>query len=263
MNAAAGEFGLRLILGETFTNGAINPMIERREIDGAVVFMSGSLTPQEYQHVFDELRQHVPIVWAMGMEITATGVDHVSTDNIRIGYLAHAYLHGRGCRHVAFLTSDPIWPFMRLRGQSFLNAAHDVGQAGSAYIVVRPGYDEERYGAQVVSSDTLDGLVARFAAADPRPTGLFCGNDQTTARVYPMLMRHGVQPGRDVTVVSCDNEEIRLSGLEPRPATIDIGAEQIGFRAVIRLQARLERPDEVPLSIHVAPRLVLPGQRGE
>jgi LacI family transcriptional regulator len=233
-------------------------MIDRRQIDGGVVFISGYVSPLEYQSVFDQLRQHVPIVWAMGMEVTATGVDHVSTDNIRVGYLANDYLRSCGCRNVAFLTVDPVWPFMRLRGQSFLNAAHDSGLKSSCFMVSPPDYATDRYGQDVTSAGTLEELVEKFVNANPRPTGLFCANDRTTTLVYPLLKRHGLRPGRDVTIVSCDNEEIRLAGLDPRPATIDIGAEQIGFRAVIRLQARLERPEEVPLSIHIAPKLIVP-----
>jgi DNA-binding LacI/PurR family transcriptional regulator len=59
-----------------------------------------------------------------------------------------------------------------------------------------------------------------------------------------------------MAIVSCDNEEIRLGALVPRPASIDIGAEEIGFRAVVRLRARMQRPQGLPLVIQVAPRLV-------
>jgi DNA-binding LacI/PurR family transcriptional regulator len=94
-----------------------------------------------------------------------------------------------------------------------------------------------------------------MVAANPRPDGLFVACDRTTAELYPVLARHGLQVGRDIKIVSCDNEQIRLSALHPRPASIDIGAEEIGFRSVVRLLARLRRPQEGPIVIQVSPRL--------
>jgi DNA-binding LacI/PurR family transcriptional regulator len=77
-----------------------------------------------------------------------------------------------------------------------------------------------------------------------------------TAEMYPVLQHHRLRPQRDITIISCDNEETRLSSLFPRPASIDPGAEQIGFRAVTRLVSRLQRADEPPILILVAPRLM-------
>lgn len=47
-------------------------------------------------------------------------------------------------------------------------------------------------------------------------------------------------PGRDVLLVSCNNELPYLSTLHPTPATLDIRAESIGRLGVQRLIWRLE-----------------------
>ena len=252
---AAGEFGLRLLLDDIPDPSKPSSLVQGRHIDGAVVFLTGSMPVTSYDPILAALRQRVPIVWAMGMEVTAGGVDHITPDNIRTGCIAHNYLHGEGCKHLAFLTTDPSWAFIRLRGQAFLNSACDAGAPATAYLVGDNDLVAQAYGQRVVLAPTLDQVVARLAAANPRPTGLFVACDRTTAQVYPVLARHGLQVGRDITLISCDNEQIRLSALHPRPASIDIGAEEIGFRSVVRLLARLRRPQEGPIVIQVSPRL--------
>jgi LacI family transcriptional regulator len=252
---AAGEFGLRLLLDDIPDPSKPSSLVQGRHIDGAIVFLTGSMPVTSYDPVLAALRQRVPIVWAMGMEVTAGGVDHITPDNIRIGGIAHNYLVGEGCKHLAFLTTDPSWAFIRLRGQSFLNSAVDADTPATAYLVGNNQLVAQAYGQRVVLAPTLDEVVAQMAASNPRPTGIFVACDRTTAQLYPVLARHGLQVGRDVTLVSCDNEQIRLSALHPRPASIDIGAEEIGFRSVVRLLARLRRPQEGPVVIQVSPRL--------
>jgi DNA-binding LacI/PurR family transcriptional regulator len=64
-------------------------------------------------------------------------------------------------------------------------------------------------------------------------------------------------PGRDIDVISCNNEMSYLVGLDPRPATIDIGAETIGRRSVEQLLRRIKHPEELrQVQIAVTPMLV-------
>jgi LacI family transcriptional regulator len=254
---AAGEFGLRLLLDDMPDPQKPSSLIQGRQIDGAVVFVTSTMGVPTFKPVLDDIKQRIPIVWAMGLESSATGVDHVTPDNISIGYLAHSFLTGKNAhKDVGFVSVNPEWAFMRLRGQAFLNAAYDAGHPGTAYIVTSDPMVAESYGKRVVTAHNLDELVAAMAKTTPRPTGLFIANDATTAMLHPLLHHHNLKPGHDLTLVSCDNEQIRLSALQPRPASIDTGAEQVGFRAVIRLMSRIRRPDEPTVVVQVSPRLV-------
>jgi DNA-binding LacI/PurR family transcriptional regulator len=47
-----------------------------------------------------------------------------------------------------------------------------------------------------------------------------------------------------------------LAPLDPRPATTDLGTEEIGMRAVRRLLLRIENRTEPPVVIQATPRLV-------
>ncbi len=263
MQRGAGEFGLRLLLEEVPVPSKASPLLEiqGRNIDGAIIFVAGSLPVQAYDHILRPLAERVPIVWGMGMENSAGGVDHVLPDNIRVGCIAWEYLHSHNCRHLAFITTDPQWDFIRLRGQAFLNSAFDAGNPASAYLVGDRAHITDCYGPSAIMTSTLEQAVARLAASNPRPTGIFVGCDRTTVQLYPLLAQHGIEVGRDVTLISCDNEEIRLSSLHPRPASIDIGCEEVGFCAVVRLVVRMQHPqDKGPIVMQVSPHLVLPDQ---
>jgi DNA-binding LacI/PurR family transcriptional regulator len=102
-------------------------------------------------------------------------------------------------------------------------------------------------------------LVRRLAESRQGRVGLFVSRDEETIGVYHLLREAGLEPGKDVVVVSCDNESVRLSGLHPRPASIDLGAAQIARQAVIRQAARIQNPKEPPVRILIYPRLV-PGE---
>ncbi len=249
---------LRLLLGEMHDPTKPSPLLVDRQVDGAVVFLSSWMPTTLYESTFQSMQKFVPVVWAMGLEMAVNGVDHVAPDNVGIGFLAFNHLRGLGCRRPAFITTDPNWPFMRLRAQSFLNSAFDAGLAPTVYAVTDNPRTVEPYGRRVVTAERLADLVEKLAAAEDRPDGLFIGNDHTTSSVYPLLARHGVRVGQDLHVVSCDNEEARLSGLTPRPPSIDIGGDEIGYRSVNRLLNRIDRPNGPPLIIQVAPRLRLP-----
>jgi DNA-binding LacI/PurR family transcriptional regulator len=201
----------------------------------------------------------VPVVWAMGGQAGPLPVDHVSENNIAIGYLAHQYLSDRGCRDMAFMSVLPNKRNALQRGQSMAAAAAEMQHHCRSFVMGDNSFTNSLYGPHVVARPNLAELVDAFVALSPRPTGLFIDRDSTTARVYPMLMRHGIQPGRDVTIISCDNEEVALSGLYPRPASIDLGTTELGCRVVRRLLLRIENREEPPVFIQTMPRLV-PGE---
>jgi DNA-binding LacI/PurR family transcriptional regulator len=248
---SAKQSGVRVLLDEMPDLRDMSAIIRDHEVDGAVVFLADE-APLD---VLEQMHRQVPIVWAMGGQAGPVPVDHVSENNIAIGYLAHQYLYDRGSRHMAFLTTVPQKRNAMQRGQAIFGAAAEMSHPCVGLILGDSTVYAGLYGANAIVRETLSELVDAFAALSPRPTGLFIDRDSTTARVYPMLARHGIQPGRDVTIVSCDNEEVALSALYPRPASIDLGAAELGCRVVRRLLLRIENREEPPVFIQTMPRL--------
>jgi DNA-binding LacI/PurR family transcriptional regulator len=111
-------------------------------------------------------------------------------------------------------------------------------------------------GPNVTATPDLPDLVRRLAKRRRGRLGLFVTRDEETVHVYPLLRQAGLEPGRDVVVVSCDNEAVRLSTLSPRPASIDLGSAEIARHAVRRLSTRMKLRNEPPVRILVNPHLV-------
>jgi DNA-binding LacI/PurR family transcriptional regulator len=248
---SAKQSGVRVLLDEMPDLSDISGIIRDQEVDGAVVFLADE-APLD---VLEEMHRQVPIVWAMGGQAGPVPVDHVSENNFAIGYLAHQYLQNRGCRDMAFLTMVPQKRNAQQRGQAFAAAAAEMSHACRSLVTSENSFTTGLYGANVIARNSLNELIDAFASLSPRPKGLFIDRDSTTAKVYPMLARHNILPGRDVTIVSCDNEELALSALYPRPASIDLGVAELGCRVVRRLLLRIENRDEPPVFIQTMPRL--------
>jgi LacI family transcriptional regulator len=230
ISSAAKQNGIKVLLDEMPDLTEISSVIMDREVDGAVVFLSDEAP----LNVLAELHRHVPVVWAMGGHAGPLPVDHVSENNLAIGYLAYA----------------------RQRGQALVGAAADSGQSIRALLMTDDRIIASPYGADTITARDLPELIEAFAAMSPRPDGLFIDRDSTTVRVYPLLQKHGIQPGRDVTIISCDNEEMALSALSPRPASIELGTDELGGRIIRRLLLRIENREEPPIMIQTMPRLV-------
>jgi DNA-binding LacI/PurR family transcriptional regulator len=259
ITTASKERHLRLLIDEMQDPEQVSALIQRREIDGAIVFRSSRLG----RRGFDALLGHpVPLVWLFGAIERPVPIDHVTTDNIAVGHVAQEYLGSCGCSEVAFVTDVPEWPLMRIRGQSFANAARDSGRRSTSFVVGSDPTTVESYGPRVQSAGTLEELVEKLATSSPRPTGIFSARDRLTLQLYPLLQRRGLIPGKDVTVVSCDNQESLLSMLSPRPASVDLRPEAMGRLALSRLMHRMEHPEDVPIQIQVLPDLGRCGDPG-
>jgi LacI family transcriptional regulator len=227
-------------------------VLRQQPPDGAILFGSEPADP------LPEALTRLPAVWVMGSPRRFTG-DHVMPNHRRIGSLAAGHLVAAGHRVCGFIgwnlaAAGPRDHDGTLRG-TVLRA--ELEAAGGRLIAVEQEglYDQQRNR----TDETLLGarLDALFAQPTP-PTALFVAMDAYTPSVYRHLQRRGLVPGRDVTVVTCNNEQPFLAGLEPAPVVIDIHAAHIGARAVERLQWRIDHREAPAEELLVAPSLLLP-----
>jgi LacI family transcriptional regulator len=169
--------------------------------------------------------------------------------------MAAEYLLKKECRELAFLCADSSRYGMLAKGEAFYNAVEMAGikchkLIGCSSSNVSPLFtlEEER--------DAVNMLIEQFLKLQPVPDGIFVPNDFITVLVYQALRKRGVIPGKEVIIVSCDNEPI-LNTLEPRPASIDTRGEELGRRAVQQLCWRMEHfydPNQV--TIGILPRII-------
>ncbi|MBB6428393.1 LacI family DNA-binding transcriptional regulator [Algisphaera agarilytica] len=249
VETALGDQGYSMTLGQVRDNTRLPSVVDRGEIDGLI--LHGNAPRGE----FAEKLRRFPAVWVMSAR-SRSGYwgDRVVTDNDAIGRLAAEYLIDRGHRRVAFLYVDATHLGFPVRAESFAQAAED---AGVACEIIRdqesPSFAAGDFRAK---REFINSLIDRLAALPEPPTGLFVPRGQMTPMVFEALRSRVIEPGRDVTVVACDNDPM-LAGLSPQIATIDIRPDRIGTLAVEQLMQRIDKPEiYARANILVEPTLV-------
>jgi DNA-binding LacI/PurR family transcriptional regulator len=184
--------------------------------------------------------------------------DHVLPGREAVGQLAASYLLGRGHTHVAYLNVITENPAFRIQGTSFATAVQAAGARVDLFTEGGVSMRSEDLAIQLRESErAASPLVDSILAATPGPTGLFVSCDMLTAVLYRVLQKKGMHPWAGIDVVSCNNEQAFLAGLHPRPATIDIGAELVGRKAVDQLLWRMRHSKEASrVNVTIDPVLV-------
>jgi LacI family transcriptional regulator len=256
------EHHLSTFITEMVDATEFSSTLKRQPVDGALLFISSGHDMAQVT----ALSTRLPVVRVMGGQLAPLEIDHVGPDNTSIGQIAATYLIDAGCKELCFLTTKPAWDMCKMRGHGFLTASIAAG--------IRPSMLGEgdmpnldiAYGGAAAGAADLNQIIALLkrklaARANPSvPLGLFISRDEETMFVHRLLVEADVAISRDLVVVSCDNEEVRLSAIHPRPASIDLNAAQIAKHSVQRLLDRIRRPQEPPVRMLVTPRLVKPGE---
>lgn len=218
----------------------------------------------------DDLRKHlreIPCVGIMGGIDSEEEWDHVSYANHRIGRLAADYLLQRGHQHMAIVlqtdtsSKKPKYSTFRERLDVFSSTVRKKGgdclELADEHILTYGDYTQK--GSPEAIQKLFDTLLAVPSAS--RPTGVFLTADILVPPFYQEMQRRGMTPGKELELISCNNEHLLLAHLHPRPATIDIHAEQVGRRAVEQLLWRIENPDSPQMTLLLNPTLVETDER--
>jgi len=208
--------------------------------------------------LFRELHK-IPCVRVLGLVDSQGYWDQVTYDNSVIGRIAADYLLEKGCRRAAYLGPTKLTP----------DGDRITEERGTVFREVL-----ESHGCQVVCTGEMNVMaevgnrhaihVAKFEAAvdhllsgAKRPTAIFVPGDLMANTLHNVLLTRGLKPGKDVLIVSVNNERLLLDHLSPRPATIDVHATAIGRAAVDVLQRRIANPRSPRSVLVLQPSLVL------
>ncbi len=244
-----------MFIEEATDLGKLSQIVSSGGIAGAVLFVSPSAAIQLTKELVDGMEQYAPLVEVLSSAGGFRPLDHVTYDTATIGHLAYHHLRDHGAKSFAFVLDSPECRPLRMRGRAFMDAAHEDDSLVTSYLVSASQSNQRTFLPHLVSSATLDAAVDKLVQTQLRPAGIFVANDMAMVPVQRALIQRGILPGRDVSLVSCDNEELRLGALFPRPASIDLNGIEIGRRAVNRLIARRDALSSPPVTILVQPTL--------
>jgi DNA-binding LacI/PurR family transcriptional regulator len=235
------------VLPETMTAG---------RLDGVLVMGQASLK------LHDALAGHNVILMLGGPRHTGGDywADAISSDYPACGNMAAQYLIDRGHKNIVYL--NPIsnhggfqeigWTFQA----TALNHNVQCQMLACDFHSLATGIWNRKQ-AQEAMYDQFK-IIAEMSIKD-RPTGLHIPADDFALLAYEVLKDMGIKPGVDMEVISRRNQEMYLSQMDPRPATIDINTDEMGRWATETLLRRIANPNApVGSRLLVPPKLILP-----
>jgi LacI family transcriptional regulator len=234
------ERRLNMMLTQFDGTGDVPGCIQRRQVDGVIV-RPGTFG-KEISARLDDL---VPSVWLFEKrrDYHPDNADIVCPDDEMVGNEAARYLVGRGHKSLAVLNPWPVHPHTLERIDAFVKGAADSSTGVTTFA-------QEQNIAQ---------LVDQLCTMPGMPTGVYLGgNNDEVVFLYHTLIQKGIQPGRDIDLVCCVNDQQSIEKQRYVLANIDIQPEQIAQVAIETLTWRLENPSNPRRRVLVEPRLITP-----
>lgn len=232
VSRACNEKGITLVLSEFAGDSPMPKNIFAQAVDGVILF--GEPTDPR---IIKILRTH-SCVQMLQLRPKHALWDYVSYNNSKVGFIAANYLLESGQRNVAVVS---LKSELGLFGQRVDDFTQTIEMAGGTVLKLADNelVNEEGETQRVVHS-RMEAAVASILSSKPAVRGVFLVADILAQSFYSELLRRSVKPDVDIKIISCNNEELLLSGLCPRPATIDIFPEQIGRGAVEQVLKRIK-----------------------
>lgn len=205
--------------------------------------------------------RELPHVWFMTRRSEGYPGDYVEPNNEENGRMAADYLHARGHKSVAVITTDPDYSAIVRRNQAFMTRAAEIGltahtilgksNPGVSYLEIAPLHGES------------DSLVKRLLALSPAATGLYIPVDHFCGAFFRALREAGKQPGRDIDAILGNYNPMIYHNLDHSPAAIDINLPMLVRKVVDHVLWRIENRDATArIGVTISPRLLSPDAAG-
>lgn len=199
--------------------------------------------------------RELPHVWFMTRRSTSYPGDYVEPNNEENGRLAAEFLHQKGHRSVAVISTDPGYTAVARRVKAFGERAGELGltvhrilgaaDPGVSYLEIAPQHAE------------AEALVRSLVAVTPAATGLYLPVDHFCGSFFRALRGAGRQPGQDVEAILGNYNPIIYHNLDHLPAAIDIHLPTLVRKVVDHLFWRIDNRHAVGrIGVSVSPSLL-------
>jgi LacI family transcriptional regulator len=189
-----------------------------------------------------------PFVCHMGTLDRSEMFDHITYCNREVPRLVAEHLLAQGHSHIGCINICNSVVF----SERVEILRQMVQSAGKTFSSTMPMDHADLFD----NPGNLEKVLTTYFSAPDRPTALFVPADTVTSIAYPLLYSMGIIPGKDIKIVSCNNEYLRLAGLNPRPAVVDIKAYEAGRFAALQLLSRIDHPKAPPVKMQLMPELI-------
>ena len=147
--------------------------------------------------------------------------DHVTYNGMNVGKIAAEHLLSKGHRNLLYIG---------YRGNRNLSFMESVKAAGAHASEIFGEFIDESGKMQLPDVKNIGGAIEKMKRLPKIPTAVFAPADIIVIGLYHTLKHYDIVVGKDVEIVGVNNDYNILNHFTPRPASVDIHAEQVGAR---------------------------------
>jgi DNA-binding LacI/PurR family transcriptional regulator len=220
----------------------VAPRLNRR-VDGVITI---ALATQDAQ-LQSVLSLHLPTCL---IGVAQAGVSTASIDDVVAARTATQHLINLGHRRIAVITGAPPGELFTAPHARYLGFTDLMREAGLA---VDPALDARGYFTISGGENAMDKLLSQRE----RPTAVFAMSDEMAFGAMRSLRSHGLQPGRDISIVGIDGHDMsELLDL----TTVAQPVQELGRIAAEALMFQIRSEDgQVPTHVQVPTQLIVRG----
>ena len=207
---------------------------------GGLLWVPAANTPDETYHMLG--RRRIPTVTFLRR--ARPELDHVGIRDAEATATATAHLADLGHRSIAYLGGTTM---MTVRQNRIAGYEREMARRGLGPTLIWPCEDSKLAG--------LDAAMA-LRAAHPEVTGIICNGDMVALGACLGLVRMGLQPGKDVSVVGFDDIEDAAVATPPL-TTMAVQPHLLGRKLGKALLDRVREPDHPVVVTEVSAQLII------
>jgi LacI family transcriptional regulator len=198
-------------------------------------------------HLDHLIASGIPVVQIV-REIEDTGFDFVGLDDEKAARIAVEHLISLGHRRIGMLGGSLNISTGRARFEGYARALQDAGLPVDTSLHVQ--------GAETREAG-ISGAHWMLERRD-RPTAIFCYNDLTALGAMVGMRQHGLEPGRDVSVIGCDDISEAAAAF-PGLTTVRGNHLEMVHKAIELLNERMSNQTAPQKRLRVMPQLIVRG----
>lgn len=198
---------------------------------------------------------NVPVVNLRGW-LADCPFPYVGVDDRAIAHMAAEHLLSRGFRHFGFCGYRRGYiAHLDQRCDAFCEFVRSAGKTCEVCGLSEPAYDRQDRGFW----EREQAHIARWIRSLPKPAAIMACHDDRGLQVLEACRQIGAAVPDEVAVIGVANDACLCSLSIPPLTSVDVNAEQIGYRAAALLD-ELMVGGNVPQRVVIAPRFVVARQ---
>ncbi len=180
----------------------------------------------------------LPVVNVSGITLPGVNFPRVVSDQVAAANLAAEHLLARGFRHFGYFSLLGL-EYVAEHQQAFLDRLRTEGHRCEVFAVSPHLGSEPDWNLDMKR-------LGKWLRALPKPLAVFNWNSSSARELIYACMQSGLAVPEEVAVLSGSDDDL-FCEVTPVPiSAVQLGCEQIGYRAAVELDAMMKDPNKPP-----------------